>query len=510
MKIEEDIEGRTEIQFVQISTTESTVSFKEGSPHHSHFIPVQLDDCQREGLSHNQIPLGENSSTSQPTTPSRPTFSTVIAIISVVKRWIVDNFLIFCFAVALTIAMTAPEPGIEANRARIGSETFSIVSFFNTCVVFFLSGLALQVKDLQSILRDYKLICWGLLCINFITTLMALFFLNLSFMKTGYKKGFAIFNTVPTTLGVGVALTQLAQGDAILSLTMTVISNMLGTITVPFLLTFYFSHAPSSSDEKDQNIEVDTEELIVNLILSVLIPTILGITVRNLLSDQHSQLIKKYKVELSMTSSVNLACIVWMAISSSQSVLLRQSVGDILVVLAFAASTHIFSLAFHHFLNSFLSKHSGYLRRFGLVEMSLSQVISLTIMASQKSSPVALAVISGMGVESDVRGLYTIPCVIGQLCQIFIGSVVARYYSKRREAEIAEERGQYVVQDELDVEVGELTGEEEEEEVDDFGSGQQEITLGIAQEKEVEEEPDGSHKSQECLILHHAAVPTVL
>lgn len=62
------------------------------------------------------------------------------------------------------------------------------------------------------------------------------------------------------------------------------------------------------------------------------------------------------------------------------------------------------------------------------MDLPLPQAISITIMASQKSNPVALAVIRGLGVDDEKSGLYAIPCIIGQLCQIFIGSAVARYY----------------------------------------------------------------------------------
>ena len=56
--------------------------------------------------------------------------------------------------------------------------------------------------------------------------------------------------------------------------------------------------------------------------------------------------------------------------------------------------------------------------------------IAVLIMSSQKSSPVALAVISYITQDPSKKGLMAIPCVIGQLTQIFIGSYLAKVLAK--------------------------------------------------------------------------------
>jgi predicted Na+-dependent transporter len=301
-----------------------------------------------------------------------------------IKKFIIDNFLISCFAIALIIAMSAPAPGEAANKILVGEYQYKIISFLNTCIVFFISGLALNLQDLKDFIKYYKLFLIGIIQINFVTTLIALFFLNTSFIKEDYRKGFAIFNTVPTTLGVGVTLTQLAKGDGVLSLLMTVASNILGTITIPFLLDFYFQNSNLKSSTNN-SIQIDTMELILSLVFSVLIPTLVGIVCRNSISTV-AVWAKTYKQELGMFSSMNLACIVWMALSVSRELLLEQSASDILLVLCFAIVIHVLSLSFHHLVCT-------------LFGVSRAQAISLTIMSSQKSSPVALAVITGMGVD---------------------------------------------------------------------------------------------------------------
>jgi predicted Na+-dependent transporter len=56
-------------------------------------------------------------------------------------------------------------------------------------------------------------------------------------------------------------------------------------------------------------------------------------------------------------------------------------------------------------------------------------------MASQKSSPVALSVITVIA-SGTKRGLLTIPCILGQLGQIFIGSILVNRLAKWAEGPI--------------------------------------------------------------------------
>ncbi len=62
------------------------------------------------------------------------------------------------------------------------------------------------------------------------------------------------------------------------------------------------------------------------------------------------------------------------------------------------------------------------------------------IMASQKSAPVAVTVISYIASEPATQGLLAIPCVVGQISQIFVGSAIARYFAVQVEQYKAQQR----------------------------------------------------------------------
>ncbi len=51
-------------------------------------------------------------------------------------------------------------------------------------------------------------------------------------------------------------------------------------------------------------------------------------------------------------------------------------------------------------------------------------------MASQKSSPVAIAVLTYLTPNPVVQGLMAVPCLCGQILQIFVGSLAIPYVAK--------------------------------------------------------------------------------
>ena len=208
----------------------------------------------------------------------------------------------------------------------------------------------------------------------------------------------------------------MSKGDQALALFLTVVSNLLGILTVPPLLGLYLSSSPVT------NVTIDVWSLCFKLTLTVLIPSLIGMGLRNGFL-YIMKLVNTYKVYLSLFSTFNLVMIVWMALSNSQALLLQQSFLDILIIIGIAVAMHLFYL----FANSIMVS-----KRF--LNFSLRQSIAVVIMASQKSSPVALAIITNLQLSSDQKGFFAIPCIIGQLSQIFIGSLLARRFAKQVES----------------------------------------------------------------------------
>ena len=210
--------------------------------------------------------------------------------------------------------------------------------------------------------------------------------------------------------GVGVALTQAAEGNQTLSLLLTISTNLLGVVTVPWLLSIYYAN--------NSAIKINPSDLILNLVYTVCIPCTVGILLRAS-SKRISAFVKKHKVLISMISSTNLLIIVWMALSGARDTLIKQEASAIVSIILLAILQHIIYLAYNLLLLKYV-----------FVKIPTYEAIALAIMCSQKSSPVSLAVITYITKDHAQQGLLTIPCVSGQLTQIFLDAAIAKYFKK--------------------------------------------------------------------------------
>ncbi len=57
----------------------------------------------------------------------------------------------------------------------------------------------------------------------------------------------------------------------------------------------------------------------------------------------------------------------------------------------------------------------------------MKEAVAVIIMASQKSAPVAVTVISYVTNDPAQQGLLSVPAIVGQLFQIFFGALLAKY-----------------------------------------------------------------------------------
>eukprot|EP01031_Cornospumella_fuschlensis_P036039 gene36039-43707_t len=386
---------------------------------------------------------------------------------------VVENFILLCLCLAILVAFSYPSPGSRA--ADIQSGKWRIIEVTNNIMVFLLSGLTLKIEDLKHVFDNKYLVIYGLVSINLLTTLAAFVMVLLPFPTSDFSIGLAIFSTVPTTLGVGVALTQLSKGDFTLSLFLTIASNMLGIVTIPYLLGIYL--------EGFGSVQLDPLYIAYRLSITVLLPSIAGIGLRRLIPAV-KDLTKTYKSSLSMFSTFNLMMIVWMNLSVSRNIIFDQSGLEVFGVLVVVFIQHSFYLAAQIVFLTQILPFIG-------IRIPIKQSVSLIIMCSQKSSPVALSVIALVASGAGQRGLLTIPCILGQLTQIFMGSVLTRLFAgwvDAAEQQLMAASLQDSGHDGID-NSGDLVGDVELQEVSDVPAGKEESLLD---EKESQREPAAS------------------
>jgi len=326
------------------------------------------------------------------------------------KKKVVENFLPLGFGFALIIAMAVPAPGKAAAAIVLPTINVFLIQAINNVVVFFISGITLNVNAFREILEHWKAVLFGIVSILFFTPLLGFIFLAIPLSPPEFSLGLAIFCCVPTTLGVGVALTTASEGNTSVALFLTVVTNIVGILTVPYMLQFILL---ASSNSK--LLSFSPLGVFLKLIFTVLVPSLLGVCVSQKIPRARA-FVAKRRTELSMFSTLNLVCIIWQTLSSASATLQRQSAANIVLMIALSLSLHGILLALIFFVTT----------RF--LPLPIKERVAVTIMAAQKSAPVAVTLISYITQDPAMQGLLSIPALIGQLCQIFVGSaLIARF-----------------------------------------------------------------------------------
>lgn len=171
--------------------------------------------------------------------------------------------LLLGLAVAIVFGAVAPAPG-----KAVGKWPFNVS---NACVVliFLLAGLKLKTAELRNAVKFPRPLLIGIVLILIVTPMLGFAYMGLSGLMEfeEFVIGLAMFAVMPTTISSGVVLTTLAKGNVGLSLILSVATNIMGVVTVPFLLTLVVGAGGDSIQPLD---------LLGKLCLTILVPVIIG------------------------------------------------------------------------------------------------------------------------------------------------------------------------------------------------------------------------------------------
>eukprot|EP01023_Acetabularia_acetabulum_P047811 TRINITY_DN5041_c0_g1_i1.p1 TRINITY_DN5041_c0_g1~~TRINITY_DN5041_c0_g1_i1.p1 ORF type:complete len:380 (-),score=40.07 TRINITY_DN5041_c0_g1_i1:102-1241(-) len=317
----------------------------------------------------------------------------------ILKQFIIKNFLVIGLLLALIIGLSIPSPGAFLGSLKLGD--FSIIKTLNVCLIFFLSGLTLRTSEIKSALSAYLAFGYAMTAILVITPLAGYIALEIPYTPYEFAIGLAVFCVVPTTLTSGATLVMQANGNYALALMVTVCSNVLGVVTVPFALKIILEGVA-------QGVSVDAVALLIKLFLTILMPLVVGKIVRHS-SEKILTFGKAHKVELSMINNGSLVMVVWQTISQSQESIVNTKFTSILLLILSGIGLHFLYLALN-----FACVNAA--------RWEVSEQRAVLLIASQKTLPVAITIISYFGAAVGDQGLITLPCIIGHLSQLFIDS----------------------------------------------------------------------------------------
>ncbi|EEF38515.1 bile acid:sodium symporter, putative [Ricinus communis] len=313
-----------------------------------------------------------------------------------------SNFLPIALISAVALGMASPTLGCYAHKYSL--------SKFTTFGIFFISGLKLKGKEIGEVAEAWPVAIFGLASILLFTPFFSYLILQVRLAPQEFVTGLAIFCCVPTTLTSGVALTQLVGGNTALALAMTVISNLLGVLTVPFWVSKFLADG--------FGVSIPTKNLFWSLIFTLLVPLVLGKVVRNSFKGLATYIDENSRT-FSVINTFLLSLTPWMQVSKSRSLLLLVKPQVFTEAIAMGILVHLVLLGFNIILVKALSAGFGG-RESVLAKRKNAR--ALLIVCSQKALLTVIVVVEQLSGALGQSGLLILPCVAAHINQFFTGT----------------------------------------------------------------------------------------
>ena len=269
--------------------------------------------------------------------------------------------------------------------------------------IFFCQGLGFERGELQRKSQLTKAIVWGFVISQTFGPLLAYAAVHLLNWQSDNQIGFMLICSMAPTLVSGAVLAERAGGDVATAIILAVGLNLLGIVTIPLNLKWSLGAV----------VRLDTVGLLVNLVLLVLTPAVIGQIIKKVLPDwtgRQQRFIRTVPL-LALGIIVYLSC-------ASQADRLRE------LTLNHLGSLLLPSLAVH--LSLLTAGYTGARHLFHLQEPACR---SLAIVCSQKTLPIAIAVWSIAFAQA--YPLAVLPALVFHPSQILCDGMLATFWIKR-------------------------------------------------------------------------------
>lgn len=322
-----------------------------------------------------------------------------------------NNFLPLALIGGVVSGLANPTVGCLADKYYM--------SKFSTFAIFITSGLTLRNGEIGDAIEAWPVGVFGICSILFFTPFLSKIILQIQLQPQEFVTGLAIFCCMPTTLSSGVALTQLAGGNSALALAMTVVSNLLGILIVPFSISRFIAAGIGVS--------VPTKELFRSLVITLLIPLILGKVFRESFKGLADYVDRNRKL-FSKMNAIFLSLAPFIQVSRSRSMLLMVKPSVFLAAVGMGVLLHLILLSFNVLAIQGFSTVSGTNQ---LASAKKKNATAYVLVASQKTLPVMVAVVEQLGGAFGESGLLVLPCVAAHLNQIIMDSFLVNFWLRK-------------------------------------------------------------------------------
>ncbi|CAK0786867.1 hypothetical protein CVIRNUC_010081 [Coccomyxa viridis] len=329
-----------------------------------------------------------------------------------IKAFLIKNFLPLGFLVSIIWMIVWPWPGERVESWRV--KNYSIVETLCIIIIFVISGLVLKTEELLAAIKHPFPLLYGLVAILGMTPMIGFATIHIPFQPPEFAVGLTVFAIGPSTLAQGQTLVRQAGGNTTLALMLLVLSNTLAVFIAPFLIKAMLA---SRSD----GIHLDSAGLLINLVVTVLAPSIVGKVIRELIPPV-GKWVSSNRVTMGLLNNGTLIIIVWIQLCSAHRKIFQQPFQDIVLIIIGAVLLHFVFVAINWPLVA-------------LMRFPPKEAIAVLIMSSQKTMPFAVSIIALLPASLGSKGLLTLPPLVAQVSQLFCDIWIARYFAHKIDAQ---------------------------------------------------------------------------
>lgn len=302
------------------------------------------------------------------------------------------QLLVIVILVSLFAALAFPESAMKFEFPFFGE-----VLLFT---IFLCQGMGIDFRTLKLSRKTYYLILIGFFVSLFLMPAMAWGLMQFSSMEKDYVIGFLLMSAMAPTLVSGTVMASDAGGDRPTGLMLTVTLNFLGVLIIPFSLDLIFGHG----------VALQRLPLFTKLFCFVLIPSIIG----GFITFNVPKLSKKLA---SWTKTIPIYCLglfLYISCAKQSELFLSTPAQQLLEIIPWSLFLHLSILIFLYY---------SALKFF---KWPRNLAITLSLIASQKTLPIAIAVWT-VSLQTN-HPLAVLPPIVFHFTQLFFDSfIVARW-----------------------------------------------------------------------------------
>jgi sodium/bile acid cotransporter 7 len=234
-------------------------------------------------------------------------------------------------------------------------------------LVFLLSGILIDVRQIKSGLRDVTATLTALAVMFVLAPLLAALLGGLP-LKTGICIGLFLVAVMPTTLSSGVVMTAAAGGNMAHALFVTILANGMAVVTIPISLALLLPLIGGQAE-----VAIDTGRIVLTLVSFVLVPLTGGLLLKQWAGDWPT----RRTPALRILNQCLILAVVWMGFSQSRSAIIAGGSAVGLIVLL-AVVFHGLLVAAGVALSAWFGVGRG--RRESVIFMGAQKTLPLSIM----------------------------------------------------------------------------------------------------------------------------------